>query len=150
KGPFWWASRSAPRRAPPQPRPPPRWPRHVPGSFVDWSVSYRLLGAYPRRPPPRYWCFSAVHRASPYSPSATVPDILPPSAVPANWPENWNATRVPSVGRELCRRTVLAATVPLSSPEANSPENWNATRVPSVGRELCRRTVLAATVPLSS
>src|SRR5262249_29500523 len=41
-------------------------------------------GIYPRRPPARYWWRSAVHFASPYSPSATVPDIFPPSTFPVN------------------------------------------------------------------
>src|SRR5689334_2169850 len=39
---------------------------------------------YPRRRPPPYWCRSAVQRASPYSPSPTVPDIFPPSTLPVN------------------------------------------------------------------
>src|SRR6476646_2168366 len=38
---------------------------------------------YPFRPV-RYWCFSAVQRASPYSPSATVPDSFPFSSLPEN------------------------------------------------------------------
>src|SRR4051794_34875200 len=60
--------------------------------LIEMFLPFR--NRYPRRPPPaRYWCRSAVQRASPYSPSATVPGILPPSALPVNWYE----TRVPSV-----------------------------------------------------